>query len=354
LEKKSKDCNTINTKLTLIDSLTHIVLGACIGEAMLGKKLGKRAMFIGALAQSIPDVDFLASLWNDTASNLLAHRGFTHSLLFDLLATMLFGLLAQHYHRTHRIGYKKWNLFFFLQITIHLFLDLFNNYGVGLLEPFSHQRFSFNVLFVADPFFSIWPAISFVALLALKSHVRKRTFWWRLSLVTCSVYLVYCSFNKMKITTEVGRILDKEKISYCDYFTTPTPLNNWLWYVAAKSDSGFYIGFRSVFDHKKSVNLTYFPQNYYLLQSVSNHEELQRLIRFSQGYYTVEKWGDTLIFNDLRFGQIIGWHDPKEKFVFHFYLQHADADNNLVVQRGRFAKWNKKTIKSLLKKIAGG
>jgi len=24
---------------------------------------------------------------------------------------------------------------------------------------------------------------------------------------------------------------------------------------------------------------------------------------FSQGYYTVEKWKDTLVFNDLRFGQ---------------------------------------------------
>ena len=57
-----------------MDSLTHIVLGACIGEAMLGKKLGKKAMLIGAIAQSLPDIDFVAALWLGPAENLLAHR----------------------------------------------------------------------------------------------------------------------------------------------------------------------------------------------------------------------------------------------------------------------------------------
>lgn len=310
-------------------------------------------MFLGALAQSIPDVDFIASFWNDTASNLLAHRGFTHSLLFDVLATIGFGLLAEHFHKAHRIGFRKWIFFFFIQITAHLFIDLFNNYGVGLLEPFSHQRFSFNAMFVADPFFSVWPAISFVALLVLRPHIRKRVFWWRFSLIACFLYLGYCTLNKIKIKNHVKEILANKKISYRDYLTTPTALNNWLWYVAIKSDSGFYIGYRSVFDRQKKMDLTFFPRNDYLLQPVSDHEELQRLRRFSQGYYTIEKWSDTLVFNDLRFGQIIGWHDPKEKFVFHFFLQHPDNSNRLVVQRGRFAKWNKETIKSLLRRIAG-
>ena len=310
-------------------------------------------MLLGALAQSIPDIDFVASLWNDTASNLLAHRGFTHSLLFDLLAVVGFGLLAEHFHKTRRIGYKKWNLFFLVQITTHLFIDLFNNYGIGLLEPFSHHRFSFNTLFVADPFFSIWPAISFVALLILKPHIKKRIFWWRFSLTACSIYLAYCTLNKIKIEEDVQEILNNQKVTYLDYLTTPTPLNNWLWYVAVKSDSGYYVGFRSVFDGQKKMDLSFFPRNDSFLQPVSNREEVQHLLRFSQGYYTVEKWRDTLVFNDLRFGQIIGWHNPKEKFVFHYFLQRSSDENKLVVQRGRFAKWNRKTILSLLKRIKG-
>jgi inner membrane protein len=67
-----------------MDSLTHIALGACMGEAFAGKQLGKKAMLWGALAQSVPDIDFVASFWMNTSSNLLAHRGFTHSFVHSL------------------------------------------------------------------------------------------------------------------------------------------------------------------------------------------------------------------------------------------------------------------------------
>ena len=310
-------------------------------------------MLLGALAQSIPDIDFIAAFWNDTASNLLAHRGFTHSLLFAIMATFLFGLLAEHYHKQHRIGYKLWLLFFGLEISIHLFIDLFNAYGTGLFEPFSHARLSFNTLFVADPFFSIWPAIAFTALLILKPRDRRRFFWWKFGLTACGLYLFYCSLNKLETNNDVENALAAQNIKYSKYFTTPTPLNNWLWYVVAKTDTSYYIGFNSVLDKKKFIVFHFFPQNDFLLKPVRDHEEVQHLLRFSQGFYTIEKWNDTLVFNDLRFGQIIGWHDPKENFVFHYFLQHPENDNKLVVQRGRFAKWNWETTKSLLRKIAG-
>lgn len=57
---------------TFVDSLTHIALGACMGDAFAGKQLGKRAMFLGAVAQSVPDIDFIPSFWLSTAENLLA------------------------------------------------------------------------------------------------------------------------------------------------------------------------------------------------------------------------------------------------------------------------------------------
>ncbi len=329
------------------------MIGACIGEAIAGKKLGKKAMLIGALAQSIPDIDFIAAFWNDTASNLLAHRGFTHSILFAFFASLLFALFADHYHSKHQIGYKKWLLLFGLEIFVHLFLDVFNGYGTGLLEPFSHQRFSFNTIFVADPFFSIWPAIAFVALLIAKTATNNRKFWWRFGLFGCIIYLSYCSFNKQMINTDVREIMKSQKIEAIDFMTSPTPLNNWLWYIVVQEKEGFKIGYRSVFDSKKQIDFQYFPRNDSLLVSMKDHEEIQQLIRFSQGYYTVEQWKGKLVFNDLRFGQIVGWYNPKEDFVFHYFLNHAEKENSLVVQRGRFYKWNRETIRSLVKKIQG-
>ena len=44
--------------------------------------------------------------------------------------------------------------------------------------------------------------------------------------------------------------------------------------------------------------------------------------------------------------------NPKEKVVFHYYLQHPGA-NRLVVQRGRFEKWDWSAVKSFWKRIKG-
>ncbi len=335
-----------------MDSITHLALGACMGEAFAGKTLGKKAMLWGAMAQSIPDIDFIASLWMNTSSGLLAHRGFTHSFLFCSILTPLLALMAERLHRPHNIRFKKWLLFFGGVIFIHIFIDAFNNYGVGWLEPFSHKRISFNAIYVADPFFSIWPIIAGIALLYMNRYLPKRKIWWRTGLVVSLLYLMYCLFNKALIDRDVKIILQKQHISYTRYFSTPAPLQNWLWYVVAGNDSGYYIGFRSLFDSKKEISFTYFPRNDSLLNPVLHQPDLHQLIRFSKNFYTVEKVNDTLLFNDLRFGQILGWQNNKEKFVFHYYLQHPNS-NTLVVQRGRFTGWNWHTAKSLLIRIKG-
>ncbi len=335
-----------------MDSLTHIALGACIGEAFFGKKIGRKAMLWGALAQSLPDIDFVAAFWMKPADALLAHRGFTHSILFAILGALLLSLIAERWHRPHNISLKKCYLFFALQLFIHIFIDAFNNYGVGWFEPFSHNRISFNTIFVVDPFFTVWPLIAFVALLFLKRNNPKRKFWWRFGIIISSAYLFYCVINKLMIDKEVKDIAKRENIYYTNYFTTPTPLNNLLWYVVLENDNGYHVGFRSIFDKKKNISFIFFSRNDSFLNKVDDHEEVQKLIRFSKGFYTAEKWNDTLVFNDLRFGQIIGWHDPNEKFVFHYFLMH-NADNRLVVQRGRFAKWNLGIIQSLIKRIEG-
>lgn len=323
-----------------------------MGDAFAGKQLGKRAMFLGAVAQSVPDVDFVASLWSNTSENLLAHRGFTHSILFVLLITPLLALLAERWHRPHDISIKEWILFFGAQAFIHLLIDGMNVYGVGWFEPFSHHRVSYNWIFVADPFYSVWLGIAFVVLLILKRKHPKRSWWVKFGVGMSSIYLLYCGLNKIKIDNDVRDIFRKQHISFNSYFTTPTPLNNWLWYVVAENDSGFNIGYRSLFDKERKIDFHFIARNDSLLKPVSDHEDLQKLIRFSKGYYSVQNWNDTLVFNDIRFGQMTGWQNPAARFVFHYFLQHPN-DNKFVVQRGRFTGWNREALKSLIRRIKG-
>ena len=335
-----------------MDSLTHIALGACMGEAFAGKTVGKKAMLWGALAQSLPDIDFVAGTWLHTSDELLAHRGFTHSFLFCFLAAPIMAFFAERWHRPHNISYRKWWLFFGAAIFIHVFIDAFNNYGVGWFEPFSHQRISFNSVYVADPFLSVWPAIALAALLVLKRTNQRRRLWWVFGLALPAIYLLYSLNNKRIIDTDLKNSLQKQNISYTRYFSTPAPLQNWLWFVVAGNDSGYNVGYRSLYDKNENIHFTYFQRNDSLLSTVINKQEVKQLVRFSQDFYTVEKWHDTVVFNDLRFGQIIGWQKPENHFVFHYFLDHPEA-NAVVVQRGRFAEWDKEVFQNFLRRIRG-
>ena len=89
-----------------MDSLTQIVLGASMGEAVAGRKIGNRAMLWGAVAGTIPDLDVFGGLFGMSAEDSLAfHRGISHSLFFAVLIPLLlagytFWLYSNDHHRS--------------------------------------------------------------------------------------------------------------------------------------------------------------------------------------------------------------------------------------------------------------
>ena len=57
-----------------MDSLTQIALGAAVGEAVLGKKVGNKAVLWGAVAGTIPDLDVIPGSFMDTVARLEHNR----------------------------------------------------------------------------------------------------------------------------------------------------------------------------------------------------------------------------------------------------------------------------------------
>lgn len=334
-----------------MDSLTHIVVGACIGQAIAGKNLGKKALIVGAVANSLPDIDFVASFFLPLTTDLLAHRGFTHSFLFIFLFSPLLARLSGMAFRRSAMSYWHWLFFWSFQCFIHIFIDAFNAYGTAWFEPFSHYRVAFNTMFVADPLFTIWPAVAMVALLLMGTSHTKRNLVAGTALTLSCCYLLSGIFFKSIVDKRAHEDLNKLNASGERYFSTPTPLNNVLWYIVAQHDSGYYIGYRSLFDDQPT-SFRYVCKNASLLNSAPDKNDIAKLIRFSNGFYTVEKIHDTLKFNDLRFGEILGWDDSVSHCVFYYYPQYSDA-NELIVQRGRFARWDGQAFRNFLRRIAG-
>ncbi len=334
-----------------MDSITHIVLGATIGEALAGRKLGKKAMLLGAIANSLPDIDFVASFWMDTAKDVWAHRGITHSFFFIIVVAPLLAWLCRWAFAGSRMSYRNWLVFWGLQLFVHIFLDAFNAYGTGWFEPFSHYRVAFHVLFVADPLYTIWLCLSVLMLLILRRDNPRRKRWMIFGLTASTLYLCYGIFNKLSIDARVRADLGAQQLSYSRLVSTPTPLNCWLWYVIAEDGSGFYTGYRSVFDHQPT-HFRRLERNDSLLTPYRTHTDVGYLTKFSEGFYTLEQWGDTLVFNDLRFGEMRGWADPKARFVFHYFLQYPGS-NKVIVQRGRWSGWDANTTRIFIRRIKG-
>jgi inner membrane protein len=312
--------------------------------------MDKRAMFYGAMAQSVPDIDFVMGFFLHGAENICAHRGITHSVLFGLSATLfLAGLVKKVIHKTP-LSYKTVLLLFGINIFTHLFIDTFNAYGVGLLIPFSDHRFTLNLLYVADPLFSIAPFVSFLALLFLNKAHKRRVLWIRTGIAISALYLCMAVFNKWTVSKAAQKNL-AEQNKGSEFFTTPSPFNSLLWFIVAKDSLGYYTSYRSVFDTGR-MTFTYFPRNDSLANQVTNKKDLQLLKGFSQGYFTLEKWGDTTVLNVLRFGQVVGWYDAGERFAFYYYLNYP-RENDLAVQRGRFLRWNKRSTAAFFKRMVG-
>ncbi|MCB0619960.1 MAG: metal-dependent hydrolase [Saprospiraceae bacterium] len=92
-----------------MDSLTQITLGAAVGEAVLGRKAGNRAMLWGAVGGTIPDLDVFANFVTDEMTALAFHRGISHSFFFAVLAPFAFGWLTHRLYQSglyQRTGYR--------------------------------------------------------------------------------------------------------------------------------------------------------------------------------------------------------------------------------------------------------
>lgn len=336
-----------------MDSLTHIVVGACLGELIAGKQLGKKAMLIGALANTIPDFDVVAGLWNSPAEQLLAHRGITHSILFALVLSPLLAYVFYKRDTDQKISFNRWFVLIGSGMILHNFMDAFTAYGTGWLEPFNQTRISFNTIYIVDPIFSLPVLIGAILLLIFKKTEllkRKRTAIIALGLT--SLYLAISIVIKLNVSRLIKNDLASKNISYESYMVTPTPMNNLLWYSIVRQKKDLYIGYYSVFDKKKYVFWELYTKNDSLLSPYKNSTEIKDLIRFSQDYYCITNEEGGLKLNDMRFGQIGGWNQPQAAFVFNFDLK-PQKHSQLSLQQGRFKSFNKKDLKALMDRIGG-
>lgn len=165
-----------------MDLVTHVLLGATLGRAFFAKRLGRRAMGWGALANVAPDLDMLVALFGPFEA-FRYHRSLTHALWFGPLVGPLAGFMMWRARggREGRnavsdvdstgeraaLGKKRepqssgrdalfaWAGLFTVALLSHPLLDVFTTYGTQLLWPMSRHRFALDAVAIIDPAYTL-------------------------------------------------------------------------------------------------------------------------------------------------------------------------------------------------------
>lgn len=344
-----------------MDSLTHIVLGACLGDVLAGKKWGRKAMLLGALAQTVPDFDFIGAFILDGADDLLFHRGPTHSWFFITVTAMgiaffssLFKSSKHSFSSSNRERVRQAGflfIFWWSEMACHLLLDYCNNYGTAYWWPFSEERFAAHLLFVVDPLFTLVPIIAVPFLWWWRGRRKGRSILVSVVFTFCLLYIGMSAQHQHQIEAQL-----KEEVQHLPnktgrYLITPAPFTTFLWMAVAEADSGYYLTHHSIWNPGKMAPLQFYPKNNHLAAGVEE-ESLQKMKLFSMNWYRLAQQQDTIVFQDIRFGQINGWKQQPAPFVFYYYIA-PEGNNSLVVQRGRVKNWDRKTIQDYWEVIWG-
>src|SRR5210317_1849174 len=103
-----------------MDSLTQLTLGAAVGEAVLGKKIGRKALLWGAVGGTLPDLDVLVK-YADPVMDFTYHRSFSHSVFVLSLLTPIFVWLILKMHPKSRRYRQQWVMMVWLVFMTHIF-----------------------------------------------------------------------------------------------------------------------------------------------------------------------------------------------------------------------------------------
>jgi len=305
-----------------MDSLTQIVLGAAVGEAVLGKKVGNKAMLFGAIAGTIPDLDILVRYFTDNVTAIEIHRGFSHSIVFSIVFAPIFGWLVYKILKKKEATWQEWSWLFFWGLFTHPILDSFTTWGTQLFWPFE-TRLAFQNIFVIDPLYTL-PFLVFLVLTMFQERSsEKRRKFNRLGLVISSCYLGITLVLKGISYQKFIQALEEQQIAYLAIDTRPAPLNTILWTANVATDKAYLIGNYSFFD-TQPISFESYPKNHQLLGDLKEDDKIKRLIKISEGWYSIAQENNQLYLNDLRFGLMS--MDPKEQeFAFKYQLTNKDG-----------------------------
>ena len=236
-----------------MDNLTHSLVGAVLGQMGLKRKTAL-AMPTLIIAANLPDIDAGCAVYG--IESLAMRRGITHGPIALLILPLILWAAMIAFDRwqarrgtrpvTRPALHKGWLLALaYLGCLSHPVFDWLNNYGIRLLEPFSHRWFYGDTLFIIDLW--IWVALGLSVWLSLRRERAGAPRWTRPAWIGFTAVCAYVFANGL-ITgcaeAQVADLLRRQGQGDALVVASPPPLAFWrrdvFWREGGRYGSGAY------------------------------------------------------------------------------------------------------------------
>ncbi|MDC1004865.1 metal-dependent hydrolase [Opitutales bacterium] len=297
-----------------MDSLTQLTFGAACGEAILGKKVGRKALVWGAILGTLPDLDVFIPL-GSPVDDFVYHRGFSHSLFLLTALSPVFAWLITKVHRDTKPLFNKWMLLTFVVLNGSVLLDLFTIYGTQIFWPLDTTPLAVPTLFIIDPLFTLPILIGVSAALFLKNH--------RLNFIGLSLslaYLIWALGVSVFVNGKMEEKLNEQGVPYSQFISSPAPFTTLLWRTVGIHNDQYFETYYSLFDGDAPLSVNFYPRNLSLMKGIGEHSPLVKLKSFTKGYFAMSENNGSIAMTDLRMGS-------EPDYVFQFKV--AEYNNTL-------------------------
>ena len=217
-----------------MDTITHGLIGILGSKTGFSQRNGRFAAIAFLIGAIFPDIDLVVSFFGPEFS-LRYHRGITHSIVaapfFAIFITAAIYRFA---------SFKK---FFLLSVIValgiysHIFFDLITSYGTVIFDPISLKRYSWNLVFILDPFITI-PVILGLILCWKRSD--------RALMISVSIFtflVVYLMMNlcvRLLYEEKLARFAATSSIAVKRSTVYPRPLAPFFWMGVIETEDAYY------------------------------------------------------------------------------------------------------------------
>ena len=290
-----------------MDSVTQFVLGAGVGMAVLGRRMGAgKAALAGGLLGSLPDADVFWP-FDDPIDRFVLHRGATHSLVIQALVTPLFAEGLMRLSRPLRAARGRTYLAVYLVFATHALLDALTIYGTQLFWPIWKEPLGLGSVFIIDPLYTL--PLLIVTLWGTSQRRWSPRFGNALAaaLIVSTAYLAWGVAAQQIAQARATRLLAEAGVSPERVFATPTPFNSLFWRVVAVDGPRYVNLYVPLLAGADAVTAYVHPRYTVPPECLALNGSAERLVAFSKGFYRLDEVDGALVMIDLRMGLTPGY-----------------------------------------------